>query len=174
MLLKQLNDSSFVYTYKACPHTGKPEKWEGLYYIDSTENYARCLVNQTSNDVELQGRNISMDYFYTSISLANWLLDKQITCVGKLNHNRQGIPTELKNTSGREKFSVTCHYESVKEDLCLFSYHVKTKSSGKNNVLLLSSLHPLSSIATDDNKQKTGIYKFYDLTECRTDCGSAH
>ena len=47
--------------YKACPYAGKPEKGEGPYYIDSTENYACYIVNQTANDVELQGRNISMD-----------------------------------------------------------------------------------------------------------------
>ena len=65
------------------------------YYIDSTENYVCYLVNQTANDVELQGRNICMDHLYTSISLANWLLGRKITCVGTLNHNRQGIPTKL-------------------------------------------------------------------------------
>ena len=89
---------------KACPYAGKPEKGEAPYYIDSTENYVRYLVNQTENNVELRGRNISMDRLYTSISLANWLLGRKITCVGTLNHNRQGIPTELKNTSEREEF----------------------------------------------------------------------
>ena len=94
---------------------------EEPYYIDSTENYVYYLVNQTANNVELQGRNISMDRLYRSISLANWLLGRKITCVGILNHNSLGIPTELKNTSEREEFSVTCHYESVKKDLCLLS-----------------------------------------------------
>ena len=83
------------------------------YYINSTENYVRYLVNQTANDVELQGRNISTDCLYTSMSLANWLLGRKITCVGALNYNRQGIPTALKNRSEREEFSVTCHYELV-------------------------------------------------------------
>ena len=112
-----------------------------------------CLLScQSSYKVELQDRNISMDRLYTSISLANWLLGKKITCRGTLNHNRQGIPTELKNTSKREEFLLTCHYESVKKDLCLLSYTVKTKSSGKKNVLLLSAIRPLDGIARDDNK----------------------
>ena len=51
-----------------------------------------------------------MDRLYTSILLANWLLGRKITCVGTLNHNRQGILTGLKNTPEREEFSVTCHY----------------------------------------------------------------
>ena len=43
--LKSLSDASFPCTYKACPYAGKPEKGEGLYYMDSTENYVRYLVN---------------------------------------------------------------------------------------------------------------------------------
>ena len=77
--------------------------------FDPTKNYVRYLFNQTANDVELQGRNISMDRLYTSISLANWLLGRKITCVGTLNDNCQCIPTELKNTSKREEFLVTCN-----------------------------------------------------------------
>ena len=110
-----------------------------------------------------------MDRLYTSISLANWLLGRKITCVGTLNNNRQGIPTELKNISEREEFSLTCHYESVKKDLCLLSYTVKTKSSGKKNVLLLSTMRPLNGITRDDDKQKPGVYKFYDFTKGGTD-----
>ena len=110
-----------------------------------------------------------MDHLYTSILLANWLLGRKITCVGTLNHNRQGIPTGLKNTPEREEFSVTCHYESVKTDPCLLSYTVKTKSSGKKNVLLLSTIRPLNGITRDDNKRKPGIYKFYDFTKGGTD-----
>ena len=91
----------------------------GKGHTTPAENYVRYLVNQTANDVELQGRKISRDRLYTSILLANWRLGRKITCVGTLNHNRQDIPTELKNTFEREEFSVTCHYESVKRDLCL-------------------------------------------------------
>ena len=165
LLLKSLNDASFPHTYKACPYPGKLEKGEGPYYIDPAENNVRYLVNQTANDVELQGQNISMDRLYTSILLSTWLLGKKITYVGTLNPNCQGIPTELKNTSEREGFSVTCHYESVKKDLCLLSYNVRTKSSGKKNVLLLSTMRPLNRITRDDNKQKPSIYKFYDFTK---------
>ena len=88
LLLKSLNEASFPYTYKACPYAGKPEKGEGSYNIDSTDNYVRYLVNQTANDTELQGRNISMDCLYTSMSLDNWLFGRKVTCVGTLNHNR--------------------------------------------------------------------------------------
>ena len=104
LLLKSLNEALFPYTYKACAYAGKPEKGEEPYYIDSIENYVRYLVNQTVNHVELQSQNISMDHLYTSISLANWLLDRKTACIGTLNQNRQGIPVELKNTSERKNF----------------------------------------------------------------------
>ena len=106
MLLESLNNVSILYTYKACPYTGKPEKGEGSYDIDSTENYVRYLINQTANDVELQGWNICMDHLYTSILLANWLLGRKITCVGTLNHNRQGVPNKVeKHTQTGRIFS---------------------------------------------------------------------
>ena len=143
----------------------KRKKGTGHTVFDSTENYVRYLFNQTANDVELQGRNISMDRLYTSISLANWLLSRKITCVGTLNDNRQSIPSELKNTSKREEFSVSCNYKSLKKDLFLLSYTVKTKSSGKKNVFHLSTMRPLNGTARDDIKQKPGIYKFYYFTK---------
>ena len=151
LLLKSLNEALFFYTYKASPYAGKSKKGEGPYHINSTENYVCYLVNQTANDVDLQGRNISMEM------LANWIFGRKTTCVETLNHNHECIPTELKNKSEREDFSVTCHYESGNKDLCLLSYFVKTKSSGKKNVLLLSTMRPLNDITRDDNKQKSGI-----------------
>ena len=96
MLLKSLNYALFHYTYKACPYVGKSEIEKEPYYIDSAENYVHYLVNQTANNVELQGQNISMDRLYITISLVNWLLGRNITCVGTLNHDRQGILTEFK------------------------------------------------------------------------------
>ena len=68
LLLKSPNVVSFLYMYKACAYGGTPEKGEGPYYIDATENYVCYLFNQTANDIELQGRNISMYRLYTSIS----------------------------------------------------------------------------------------------------------
>ena len=48
-----------IYTCKASLYAGKKEKGTGPYYIDLTENHFRYLVNQTENDLVLQGRKIS-------------------------------------------------------------------------------------------------------------------
>ena len=42
------------------------------------------------------------------------------------------------------------------------------KSSGKKNVLPLSTMRPLNGITRDDNEQKSGIDKFYDFNDYYT------
>ena len=88
---------------------------------------------------------------YTSIALANWLMENNITTVGTLNTTRTGVPDELKKAEGRDEFSATCHFEAHNGNLCLNSYTVKTKSKGKKNVLLLTTMRPLH--------KKTKCYK---------------
>ena len=46
-----------------------------------------------------------MDRLYTSIPIANWLLEKHITIVGTLMTNRRGIPDEVKIVTNREERS---------------------------------------------------------------------
>ena len=53
--------------------------------------------------------------------------------------------------------------------LNLHSYVVITKSSGKQNVLLLLAVPPLLAATKDDNKSKLAIYKLYDFSKGRTD-----
>ena len=44
-----------------------------------------------------------MDRYFTSVSAAKWVQDEQsITVVGKMRHDRKGIPTELKMLDGRK------------------------------------------------------------------------
>lgn len=89
LLEKSLNDASFPYSYKTTHYAGKPVNGDGPCYIDTVENYVKYLVNQTERDVSLKGRNTSMDHLYNSISLANWLLERNITRVVTLNNNSQ-------------------------------------------------------------------------------------
>ena len=42
---------------------------------------------------------------------------------------------------------------------------VKTKSSGKQNVLLLSAVPPLLATTKDDNQSKLAIYKLYNFSK---------
>ena len=163
-----MNDARVPFTYKAVPYSGKPENGDGPYYIDNTEQYVKYLVNETEKDISLHGRNISTDGLYTSIPLANWLLDRHIITVGTLNTNRNGIPDELKNTKDRNEFSVICHLDESKK-IYLTAYSVRTKLKGKKNVMVLSTMRPLQGVTIDDGKKKPAIIKFYDFTKGGTD-----
>ena len=109
------------------------------------------------------------DLVYTSVPLAKWLLYRDITTVGTLNTVKIGIPDKLKHTTCRENFSVTCHIESKEKNLYITTYSVKTKSTACKNVLMLSTMRPISGITKDDCKSKPDIMKFYDFTKGRTD-----
>ena len=100
-------------------------------------DYVKYLVNGVEKDTSLKGRIISTDRLYTSVPLAEWLLDRDITTVGALNTVRIGIPDELKDTKCRENFSFTCHIESKEKNLYITTYSVKTKCNGGKNVLML-------------------------------------
>ena len=157
LLFKSINDARFPFTYQATVYAGKPESGNGPYYIDKTENYIKYLVTQIEKDISLQGRNISMDRLYTSISIAEWLLEKKITVVGTLQTNRIEIPDKLKSTRDREDLSSTIYWEKEKKDMVMCTYTVKTKSKGWKNVLMLSTMHPLLGITRDDDKKKTCV-----------------
>ena len=62
----------------------------------SVENYVKYLVHETEKGIIVKELDICMDRLCNSISLANFLLTRNITCVGTLNNNRIGIPAELK------------------------------------------------------------------------------
>ena len=129
----------------------------------------KYLVQNFQNYVDLQGRNISFDRLYTSVSLAQCFLSQNITCVGTLQSNRRGIPNEIKNVAERERFSYECFWESSENKPVLHSYVVPTKSSGKRNVLLLSTVQPILGVTKDYGKKKPAIYKLYDFTKGGTD-----
>ena len=76
VLLKLLNDVRFPYTYKSLPYAAKPTAGYEPFYISSTAGYIKNLVIRTKEQVRLDGRNISMDRLYTSVEIANWLLEK--------------------------------------------------------------------------------------------------
>ena len=53
-------------------NAGKPQQG-GPYYINTIEDHVKTLVLTTGAKLPLEGRNISMDRLYTSVSTAIWL-----------------------------------------------------------------------------------------------------
>ena len=103
MRFQSINDARFSYTYCSYPYCVTPKSEQpGQYYVRETKNTMKHLFTQLELQVDLQSRNILHDCLYTSINLAIWLLEKNVTSLGILLSNRRGIPAEVKSTTGRE------------------------------------------------------------------------
>ena len=83
-----------------------------------------------------------------------------------MQSNRVGILASIKDTKDREDPSSEIYWEE--EGVRNISSYV-VKSSGKKNVLLLSTLDPILGVTKDDEKQKPALYKLYDFTKGGTD-----
>lgn len=68
---------------------GKPANKKGPYYINNIPDKVKKLVNNQERGNKITGRNISMDRYYSSIEIADWLLkEKKITMLGTIQSNR--------------------------------------------------------------------------------------
>ena len=62
---------------------------------------------------------------------------------------------------------MTCHLDESKK-IYLTTYSVRTKSKGKKNVMVLSTMLPLQGVTIDGGKKKPAKIKFYDFMKGRT------
>ena len=63
-----------------------------------------------------------MDRFYTSVEIANWLLEKNLAIVGTVQKGRVGFPEEIFDAKNREVLKKTCQFEKDKKTLYVSSY----------------------------------------------------
>ena len=70
LLVKELNSVSVPYTHHSLVYAGKPKE-DGPYYVKSVEDITLRLVDRYSQFCDMQGRNITNDNLYTSISLGH-------------------------------------------------------------------------------------------------------
>ena len=103
-----------------------------------------CLNHYNSTD----GSNKSTDQYFTSVTIAQWALEKKIIIVGKVRLDRKGIPKEIKSFKKREETSVL-HVFDNDEKILLVSY-IGKKKSGKRNVVVLSTLHDEVRVTKDE------------------------
>ena len=104
------------YTYFSLPYAGKPDEEQNQYYVTATDNYTKYLVEnfiRVAGSISIKGRNISLDRFFTSISIADWCLEnKNIT--GTMTKDCSGVPSEMKLEAGREANSTIWAYSKKK------------------------------------------------------------
>ena len=111
LLYRSLCDAKVPYTYSTLPYAGKPEViGANNYYIIGCDEYTKWLVNNFQIYGTLQGRNIFLDRYFTSVTLAEWCLERNITIVGTLKSDRKGIPKEVNRVADREEKSTAFCY----------------------------------------------------------------
>ena len=162
LLYRSISDSRVPYTYFTLAYAGKPESQPDQFYVTGTDNYTKYLVDSIKQYVRLRGRNISMDRYFTSLPVAEYLLENDITVVGTLRSHRIGLPKELTEVKDRDDLSVKYAF-TEDENIMLVSYVFK-KKSGKRNILMLTTMHKLVKI-TRDSRKKPNVITLYDCTK---------
>ena len=102
------------YTYYSLPYAGKHEI-PNEYYVPGMDEKSMYLVTKLRLYCDLTGRNISMDRYFTSLSIADWLLERNMTVVGTMKDNRVGIPQKLRNPQGRDVRSTKYNSDNEKK-----------------------------------------------------------
>ena len=163
LLVISLSDAEVPYTYFSLPYAGKPEE-PNQFYVPGTDEKTQYLVDNLSAHVNIAGRNISMDRYFTSVQLSEWLLDRKITVVGMMKENRVGMPPEIKRIENREERLTVFAYNSDNgKDKMLISY-IDKKKSGKKNILALTTMYDTVRVSKDQRK-KPDVLVFYDKTK---------
>ena len=168
LLFRSLNSAEMPVTYNSVMYSGKPIGEPGPHYVCRTEEIVQSLVNFLESHVNLQGRNISCDRFYTSISLANRCLQQNITMISTIMTNRKGVGS-IELLDSREDLSSKVYWGKEKGKLSITSYVVNKKCAGKRNILILSAMPPLIGVTKDDGKKNPATIKLYDFTKVGTD-----
>ena len=92
------------------------------------------------------------------MSIAEWLLERNITLTGTMRGDRKGIPAELKLVAGREPKSTIWCYNGEK---MLISYADKKKKKDPKLVLLVTTQHAQMRVSQDKRTKPQPIV-YYD------------
>ena len=84
MLYKSINACSYPFTFSTIVYPAKPIAEPTSYYTPGTSQTVKQLIQNLECHKNLVARNISYGRLYTSIPVAQWLLDCRITSVGTL------------------------------------------------------------------------------------------
>ena len=152
LLIISICDAELPNTYFSLPYAGKPQI-PREYYVPGTGEKSMYLVNNLSRYVDITGRNISMDRYFTSISLPVWLKQQKITLVDTMKENRQGMPKDLKVVGDRAEKSTICVYNNDNETRKMMISYVDKKKSGLKNIFVLTTMHGKVRLSRDERKK---------------------
>ncbi|XP_045489690.1 piggyBac transposable element-derived protein 4-like [Pieris rapae] len=143
------------YVINAIPYLGKgtdPQK----------QPLATFFVKNITSSLHGTNRNITMDNWFTSVSLADELLQSpyNLTLVGTLRSNKREIPKKLHNVKSRAIGTSMFCYDGAKT---LVSYKPKSNKV----VFVLSTIHDQPNI--NEATGKPEIVHFYNTTKGAVD-----
>uniref|UniRef100_UPI00358F4BCF piggyBac transposable element-derived protein 4-like n=1 Tax=Myxine glutinosa TaxID=7769 RepID=UPI00358F4BCF len=121
-------------------------------------NLASNIVKELCSPLRNTGRNITMDNSFTSVPLAEGLLEKGLTIVGTLLQNKPDVPTVMKPNKHRQLHSSEFGF---KGNITMLSYVPKKNKA----VLFLSTLHHEKSIMEGSIKNQPEIITYYNSTK---------
>ncbi|UYV77142.1 hypothetical protein LAZ67_14003430 [Cordylochernes scorpioides] len=150
-----LVDSKMFYTCNLEIYSGKNP--EGPYNVSNSPS---DVVERLCEPIKGTGRNVTMDNWFTSYSLALKLLQQiRLTIVGTLKRNKKEIPSEFVISRGRNVHTSVFGFQS---EMTLLSYKPKENKV----VLMLSTLHHDANIDDSTGElKKPEIIMFYNMTK---------
>ncbi|KAK7896637.1 hypothetical protein WMY93_021962 [Mugilogobius chulae] len=107
-----------------------------------------------------QGRNVTVDNFFTSLSLAKRLLGRNTSLVGTMNASRRELPPSVQNNEELYSTRVFAHDRAT-----LTVYQAKRKKT----VSVLSTMHQAVSTRSD-LKKKPETITYYNVSKVGVDC----
>jgi len=103
------------------------------------------IVKRLVSLIENSNRNLTIDNWYTSVPLADYLLTKKITVLGTIKKNKAEIPKQFLPDKTRDVGSI---FFGFQKDKMMLSYVPRKNKS----VILLSTLHDDNEMDPDTRK----------------------
>ncbi|XP_047135332.1 uncharacterized protein LOC124812556 [Hydra vulgaris] len=73
LFFKLINVAKFLYRFVTYLYAGKPNKGSEYYHQISGKSFESVSKSSRKRNLSFDGRNLSFDWLYTSLSLADWL-----------------------------------------------------------------------------------------------------
>lgn len=150
-----LVDSVTNYIVNTFPYLGKDDQ------RPQNESLPEYVVKKLMDDFIGKGYNITMDNFFTSKSIADYLYSKKTSILGTIRSNRRELPADLQDIMKRKQLYET--FVAKSNNCILTSYKCKKTKS----VSLLSTLH--QSVEYEGIKKKPTTIIDYNKTKFGVD-----
>lgn len=154
--IQALVDSKTFYLLAFEVYSGKQPA--GPYQVSNSPN---DIVKRLVEPIKGSNRNVTTDNWYTSVKLANELLDPpyKLTLVGTLKKNKPDIPQDFLPNKTRTQFSSLFGFQKT---MTIVSYVPKPNKA----VVLLSSMHHAAHIdPASGDQRKPEIIMYYNSTK---------